>query len=149
MRHRFRYCQWAANHRSRIERWASLLPRTLLLLAVLLLPVQMRAGANDPHPHALLQLLLDASDGAIDHHADEPHVADAHSGHEGDHAAPRAHDPDVPTFEEPASAASGGQMLATLVVLVIVPLPAYRQVWPAPSARAGRQLSPELPPPRG
>ena len=42
--------------------------RALALLGLLLLPIQMRAGAASPHPHALLHLLLDARDGAFDHH---------------------------------------------------------------------------------
>ena len=149
MPNRSRHRQWAVFCRSSIDRRASLLPRVLLLLAVFLLPVQMRAGANDPHPHALLQVLLDARDGAIDHHADESHVAASHAEHDVGHPAPRAYDPDVPTFEEPAPAASGGQMLAALVVLVFAPLPALRQVWPAPPARIGRTPPFDPPPPRG
>jgi hypothetical protein len=42
----------------------------LLLAAVSLLamPVTARAGARDPHPHALLQLVADGADGHLDHH---------------------------------------------------------------------------------
>src|SRR5688500_18244709 len=34
--------------------------RALSLILLFLLPMQMRAGADDPHPHAMLQLLFDA-----------------------------------------------------------------------------------------
>ncbi|MGI9255144.1 MAG: hypothetical protein ACR2J8_15485 [Thermomicrobiales bacterium] len=43
----------------------------LVLLAVvslLAMPVTANAGMREPHPHALLQLVIDEADGELDHH---------------------------------------------------------------------------------
>ncbi|MCA9878789.1 MAG: hypothetical protein KC442_13440, partial [Thermomicrobiales bacterium] len=40
---------------------------TLALLGLLFLPTEYRGGAEAPHSHALLQLLLDAQDGQFAH----------------------------------------------------------------------------------
>jgi hypothetical protein len=39
----------------------------LALIGLLLMPIDYRGGAEQPHAHSLLQLLLDASDGHLDH----------------------------------------------------------------------------------
>ena len=48
--------------------WIPRLVQALALIGLFMLPVQMRAGSDRPHPHALFQLLLDARDGRIEHH---------------------------------------------------------------------------------
>ena len=138
----------AAPRRSFQARWQSALPHALLLTALLLMPVQMRAGAGDPHPHALVQVLLDASDGEIDHHASKVHAAGAHVVHAGETGESRPHHLDTPSFEKPSPAASGMPILAALVAVLIFPGPDERQAWPAPAPRRGLVPALEPPPPR-
>jgi hypothetical protein len=71
--------------------------RALALNGLLLLPIQMRASAASPHPHALLHLFLDASDGTIDYHAAEDAAAAATDHHAGSVDASDSHPPDIPT----------------------------------------------------
>ena len=40
----------------------------LCVTVILLTPASAQAGAATTHPHAMLELLLDANDGSIDHH---------------------------------------------------------------------------------
>ena len=129
-------------------RLASLL-RSLALLGLFLLPIQMRAGTAYVHPHALLHLLLDARDGAIDHHALPAatlsgYVADDHDGHvRRDEKA----SPDLPTFESIQMAAGG--LAVTLVALVLLVFVARgERIWPRREAWSGVRTLPELPPPR-
>ena len=106
------------------------LVRILTLTFLFLLPVQMQAGGDEPHPHALLQLLLDAGDGSIDHHlADENprHGADENKAM-ADGAAPR---PDLPAIAEGAMGA--GIALLTAVILIFwVPDPTSQRAWSRP-----------------
>ncbi len=125
---------------------ASLL-RVLALLGLFLLPIQMRAGTEYVHPHALLHLLLDGSDHEIDHH----HAAVSPDNGHGDHSnhAPRseAAAPDLPTFESIQMAAGGlAVTLVTLTLLLITS--AHQRVWPRREAWSGRRVRPDLPPPR-
>jgi hypothetical protein len=90
------------------------------LALLFLLPMQMRAGANDAHPHAMLHLLLDARDGVIDHHDGEP--AAAHTGHE-DSATRRQ--PDVPATA--SSYVTSGAMAILAALLTLILLPAIRR----------------------
>lgn len=120
--------------------------RVLALLGLFLLPIQMRAGTDHVHPHALLHLLLDATDHEFDHHA----AATPALGH-GDHSdhAPRgeAAAPDHPTFESIQMAAGG--LAATLVTLVWFAIAYTRErAWPRREAWSGRRVRPDLPPPR-
>ena len=128
------------------NRAASLL-RVLALLGLFLLPIQMRAGTEYVHPHALLHLLLDASDQEIDHH----HAAGAEthaSGEHGDHAPPgAAASPDLPTFASIQMAAGG--LAVTLVTLTLLLLASSRErVWPRDDEWRGRRVRPDFPPPR-
>ncbi|NKE12816.1 hypothetical protein FVP47_09520, partial [Mycobacterium tuberculosis] len=90
----------------------------LALLGLFLLPIQMRAGTEYVHPHALLHLLLDASDHEIDHHHNAATPARGHGDH-SDHA-PRgeAASPDLPTIESIQMAAGGLAM--TLVTFTLL-----------------------------
>ena len=120
------------------------LVRMLGLVALLLLPMQMRAGTADPHPHALLQLLLDARDGAIDHHTGEEHAGpdDTHAATSG------SHQPDLPTFNGVATASGSMALLVALVAMVVIPSLERNRFWPAPSRWPGRMPALEPPPPR-
>lgn len=122
--------------------------RVLALLGLFLLPIQMRAGTGYVHPHALLHLLLDASDGVIDHHLLGATGADRAHPVEDEHA-PRAGkaSPDLPTFESIQMAAGG--LAVTLVALVLLLLTSRQErVWPRREEWSGRRVLPELPPPR-
>jgi hypothetical protein len=108
----------------------------------------MRSGATRPHPHALLQVLLDLSDGTIDHHTGGHHGAAAHAPHSAERATPHADDPDTPSFEAPSPAASGTSLLAALVLLLIVPAQDSRPAWPRSAIRMGHHPGIDPPPPR-
>jgi hypothetical protein len=126
-----------------LSRWFAAARVTALAL-LFLLPMQMRAGADDPHAHAMLHLLLDARDGLVDHHEEDEDAAE----HDGHGSPTGAHEPDVPTLG--ASNVAGGAMaiLATLVVMLL--LPAARRVTDRAQSTllAGRLPELEPPPPR-
>ena len=127
-------------------RCASVL-RALALFGLLLLPIQMRAGTQYVHPHALLHLLLDEADNGIDHHQVATTPVHGHGDH-SDHA-PRTKtaSPDLPTFESIQIAAGG--LAVTLVTLAVLFLtPARERVWPRREVWSGMRVPPELPPPR-
>ncbi len=119
------------------------LARIAGLALLFLLPMQMRAGANDAHPHAMLHLLLDARDGVIDHHDGEP--AAAHAGHE-DSATRRQ--PDVPSVE--SSYVTSGAMAILAALLLLVLLPAIRRAmhWPLAAPLVDWLPTLDPPPPR-
>lgn len=131
-----------------VPAWALVTVRALLLLAIALLPVQMRAGANEAHPHSILQLILDARDGTIDHHA-APAVASHGATHEVHGPLPGecVANPDVPSVEE--TGRLGGISLL-FVSTLLMPLPAFggAGIWPSLPMRRGRQPELDPPPPR-
>ena len=92
--------------------------RAVALLGLLLLPIQMRAGAASPHPHALLHLLLDARDGAFDHHTvGNAAVAVEHVDATGFPL------PDLPAYATFITAAGGLAVLAVMVTMLTIPAP--------------------------
>lgn len=117
----------------------------LALLGLCLLPMQMRAGIAEPHPHALLQLLLDARDGALDHHAVEHHEAGPEQSHAEHHSAHESFRSDLPTFDDSIVTAAGLVVLTVLLTaLLLVPLGTQR-IWSRPIG--GRAYVPALEPP--
>ena len=89
--------------------------RAVALLGLLLLPIQMRAGAASPHPHALLHLLLDARDGAFDHHTVGGTTAAA-TDHNVEHVDATGFPlPDIPAYATFITAAGGLAVLAVVV----------------------------------
>jgi hypothetical protein len=132
----------------RLFRSLPILLRALALVGLCLLPMQMRAGAGQPHPHALLHLLLDARDGSFDHHRDgessipqdQTHTAD--SADETDHARP-----DLPTFGNSLHAGGGLAGLLVLLIALLLP-PATNRVWPPVATWRGRLPGLDPPPPR-
>ena len=122
--------------------------RLLALLGLFLLPIQMRAGTQYVHPHALLHLLLDASDNAIDHH--HPAIATPNHTHgdPGDHSrgTPKAA-PDLPTFES-IQMAAGGLVVSLVALALFLITSTPERVWPRREVWHGRRVLPELPPPR-
>lgn len=110
--------------------------------------MQMRAGAGQPHPHALLHLLLDASDGSFDHHT----LGEEPAGPTHDHAAAITasgeHQPDIPTLGTSVSALGGLAILAALVTSLVIPTPLAERIWLFPACWRGRFPALEPPPPR-
>ena len=123
--------------------------RALALLGLFLLPIQMRAGTTYIHPHAFLHLLLDAGDGALDHHAlPATMLADHATGEHDDHVRSDAQAaPDLPTFASIQMAAGG--LAVTLVALVLLTFVVmWERIWPRREVWRGVRTLPELPPPR-
>ncbi|MFN8590985.1 MAG: hypothetical protein U0031_05925 [Thermomicrobiales bacterium] len=120
--------------------WSFSAARVLVLLTLFLLPVQMRAGGQDIHPHALLTLLLDLRDGTIDHHAGEHHDGKSGANHAEDGT-------DLPDYGK-SNVAGSVAMLAAIIMLLVIPSPPRGQS-PALVARwQGRIPVLEPPPPR-
>ena len=119
--------------------------RTLALASLLLLPIQMRAGAASPHPHALLHLALDASDGAFDHHAVEDEATTSHDA-QSVHASD-SHPPDIPTYGTFIPGLAGLAVL-TLVTMPAIPTPRLGRTWPLHARWRGRIPALDPPPPR-
>ena len=128
--------------------WMLSFVRALALLSLLLLPIQMRAGTQHPHPHALLQLVLDASDGSFDHHTLGEAAASPAHDHSGDFAATDGHQPDVPSLGPFVSALGGLAILAALITSLLIPPPLAERTWLQPTRCRGRFPTLEPPPPR-
>jgi hypothetical protein len=122
--------------------------RALALVGLCLLPIQMRAGTQHPHPHALLHLLLDASDGSFDHHTLGEEPAIPTHDHSGAVAATGDHQLDIPTLGTSVSALGGLAILAALVTFLMIPPPLAERIWLFPSCWRGRFPALEPPPPR-
>lgn len=125
--------------------------RLLALLGLFLLPMQMRAGAEYVHPHAVWQLLLA---GGLDHHHQpaEP-AAEAHGDH-GPHAseATRSSNRDSASPDIPASGstliAAGGLAVSLTPFLLLLLTSRGEPIWPRWSVWFGLRVAPDLPPPR-
>ena len=125
----------------------SSLLHALALVGLCLLPMQMRAGAGQPHPHALLHLMLDARDGSFDHHrAAAPSTPAAH-GHATAADGTNHARPDLPTVGESIYAGVG---LAVLLVLLTALLmsPTSDRIWATIAKWHGRLPVVIAPPPR-
>jgi hypothetical protein len=121
--------------------------QALALIGLFLLPVQVRAGTEHPHPHSLFQLLLDASDGVIDHHAGTEE--DAHFQDQLDAGTTSsAHHPDAPDFGDLIQASGGLALLATLLIVLLLPAAGSAPIWPPSCRWQGRIPTMEPPPPR-
>lgn len=128
--------------------WVPSLVRGVALIGLFLLPIQMRAGAQAPHPHALLHLLLDASDGSFDHHTLDETASTVSHDHVGAVTAADSHEPDVPDVGTSVSAAGGLAILAAIVTALTIPPRLAERSWLHPAHRRSRFLALEPPPPR-
>jgi hypothetical protein len=116
-----------------------------------MLPMQMRAGVEYPHPHALYQLLLDASDGVIDHHAIESGDEATHHLHANSGAARASSDirnPDLPTYSDQIEVSGSLAVLALLAALPTIPPTLAASIWPQRLEWRDRIPVLESPPPR-
>lgn len=150
---------------------AARLLTALAALALLMLPVEYRAGAEAAHPHAAFQLWADFAHGAAPHrhhddgelHQHAHHVAEADMMGTfadplgllepvGDTTAAGSAveaPPDVPRLSEATPPAERAAAFAAAVVLFWMVLLAGRPRIAAPVARlVGRSLRPAFPPPR-
>ena len=91
--------------------------RALALVGLCLLPMHMRAGADHPHPHALLHLVLDARDGSFDHHRRGEIATPPDHAHTAVVDGKDPSIPDLPTYGDSIYAGGG---LAVLLVLLTV-----------------------------
>ena len=115
--------------------WLVLLIRAMALCGLLLLPVQVRAGAAHPHPHALLHLLLESRDASLVHHSEPVDAAASHR-------------PDIPAFESSISTAGALAVLAAFVTAVTIPQPRASRTWARLASWHDRPPVLEPPPPR-
>jgi hypothetical protein len=110
--------------------------------------MQMRAGIEQPHPHALLHLILDARDRSFDHHAELNHEASHESSpgpHAGDHeSAP----PDLPAFGDTIVVSGGLAITAVLLTVLALSPSRARSDWPRPGGWMDHLTALEPPPPR-
>ena len=135
-----------------------LLPRILFslawamaLMALLLLPVNYRAGAELAHAHSLPQVLLDAAHGTVHHHGSgvadwlEPAVSD-----DAAVAATMAGDekPDAGQQQDSAPATGGIHLLLVVAVLLAFSAEASPSVPVRPRKLAGLVPRVLAPPPR-
>ena len=122
--------------------------RAVALLGLLLLPIQMRAGAASPHPHALLHLLLDARDRAFDHHTVGGTTAAA-TDHNVEHVDATGFPlPDIPAYVTFITAAGGLAVLAVMVMMLTIPAPRAGRTSPRHTWWRERLPVLEPPPPR-
>jgi hypothetical protein len=128
--------------------WIRRVLRALAVLGLLLLPIQLRAGAQHPHPHALLQLLVDMSDGSFDHHTLGEEAASPPYDHAGATETAGTHQPDIPALGKSVSATGGLAVLAALVAALLIPPPPTARIWPHATPWRCRCPLLEPPPPR-
>lgn len=139
-----------------------LLAITVAAIAVFMTPVEYRAGASVPHPHAMLQLIYEASRGIPAHH----HAVSYDSQQERtrSNVGVAAHDPRAPHIGPDHSghrvdvAQQADVSLAVVVKLFTALMPAITLVPPSLVSRIvgvrsgvllrGLALTPEPPPPR-
>ena len=123
------------------------------VLALLTLPVDLRAGLRDFHPHALLQIIDDEADGALDHdHAaiDQGYGVHDHHDHHAIEATPgEGVSPDLPRLSS-AGAGVGVGLVVAMIGLLQPPreTPVTRRIIAAPPSLRGVVVSPPIPPPR-
>lgn len=119
-------------------------------LALLMLPVEYKAGAERAHPHAAFQLWADFAHGQTPHRHDETatHPA-AHTAHEAPVATSVETPPDVPKLSEATPPAERAAAFASIVALawMLLSLGRPRIAGLAPHL-VGRAPRPAFPPPR-
>jgi hypothetical protein len=136
---------------SRFAGWIA--PLWILAIAgILFIPTEYRGGANAPHSHALLQLLLDAQDGHLAH----THSYLIFSQYDADWLDPEVHStaasqgqtpPDVGQQQERVSTVSIVTFLVLLPTILTIACGLPRIV-PASRRLVGRALRVLSPPPR-
>lgn len=144
-------------------RWSLL---AMAIAAVFLMPVEYRAGAQTAHPHALGQLVWEASNGTPRHHhvrkAIHPCVLAAHPQPMDDAAPMSGRDPGAARVDTGASGdvadpSTGTRCTTTVLAAALMPWlaclahvihPTRRQPTGTITLPASVALSPAVPPPR-
>ena len=130
------------------SRTAGRLLYAVVLLSALTLPASYRSGTDVPHPHAIYQLWIDASDGSTDHH---------HRGASPEtlRAKPRPRLTigssllDVPRLTDVTAAHERPLIVPALAVLgLFLLLTRSDRAWGIVVSLAGRRPRPDVPPPR-
>ncbi|HET7094991.1 MAG TPA: hypothetical protein VFI22_15975 [Thermomicrobiales bacterium] len=124
------------------------------ILALLMLPVDLRAGLELPHPHAIFQIILDAADGGLDHdHAalDQGYGAHHHE-HDRETAMPArdGHSSDLRRVSDAGSCAESG-LAATMPPMPLALSATARSphcASPRPALLRDAAPRPPFPPPR-
>ena len=124
-----------------------------VLLGLLMLPVNYHGGAEVAHPHAIVQLLIDAAHGSTDHHRRWGH----HDGtsHQTLPAKPRPETTvassslDAPRLTEVTPAHERPLLVPALAVLgLFLLLTQAAPIWGVAVSLVGRRPRPDVPPPR-
>ena len=125
------------------------------VLGLLTMPVEYRAGAHHPHPHAAFQLWADFAPGTVPHrHGRGGDTATTlirgdHGGVTGADAVWAAAPPDVPLLSEVAPALERAAAFAAVIALVgLLVAAALPRVGDVARRWAGLLLRPDPPPPR-
>lgn len=125
------------------------------VLGLLMMPVEYRAGAHHPHPHAAFQLWADFTPGTVPHRHDEGGDAATtlirgdHGGVAGTDAVWATAPPDVPLLSEVAPALDRAAAVAAVMALVgLLVAAALPRVVGLARRWAGLLLRPDPPPPR-
>jgi len=121
------------------------------LLGLVLLPSDYRAGAEFPHAHSLVQLLIDAENGTVHHHDGGSTAWDhtASSSHERESQLGVSEErPDIGEHEDSAPTTSGFHLLLSAITM-LTPAPASQMAAFGPEQRlTGQTPRVLLPPPR-
>jgi hypothetical protein len=125
-----------------------------VVFLLLLMPIEYRAGADRPHPHASLQLVWEATHGAPRHH----HVRQAappcdhdHRAGEPDHAGCASPDPDLAEASAAARATTAPlavTLMPWLLFLMGLSHGSRRQPDCCPPPPDGQRHPPRIPPPK-
>jgi hypothetical protein len=122
---------------------------------MLSMPVQYRGGADFAHPHAIVQLWIDAARVTTDHYhvsQTHPQAGGSHAGHGAVPERPaevQTAPPNAPVIAgltwavERAAAVAAALVVASFILFGRLPRGAS-----APFGLAGRTIRPEPPPPR-
>lgn len=140
--------QCAASRAPRSFAWSLPARHLIALVALLMLPVPMHSGMELPHQDALFALILDASDGIIDHQVEISHETHAHEHHSGAGLEQRG---ESPAFGIALHAQGGGGVIALVVMsvlLLVLPAGAKARIWPKSRPRWGNIPALDPPPPR-
>jgi hypothetical protein len=129
--------------------WSGLL-WSLALLGVILLPSYYRAGAEIAHAHSLVQLWIDAADGAVHHHEEstawfEPDPSSPASGADFSAGEER---PDVGEHDGSTPTASGVHLLLSVIPVLTAVVTGPRLAAGPARCLTGQTPRVLLPPPR-
>jgi hypothetical protein len=145
----------AARSRSRLRQPARLL-FLVTAIGVLSMPVSYRGGAEQVHPHAFIQLWIDAEHGSFDHHHGGAANAANHRGHDENNAAdmpeegtsPVSVEPGKPLLSPPTAPETHDLTLVALAMSALALCVVGSSLVGRLCRVTGRTIRPDIPPPR-